>query len=60
MPDAAARFCAGCGEPLDTARAFVQEYWAADRQNFFCWCPACGQQCTVSYSERMISYEPEH
>jgi ribosomal protein S27AE len=54
------QFCPSCGSDLTDERAFVQEYWSAADQNFFCWCPRCGVMCTVTLSERVISHEPEH
>jgi hypothetical protein len=56
----AVAFCPVCAADLAAARAFVQEFWSAADQNFFCWCPDCGTTCTVSLSDRVISQEPEH
>lgn len=58
--DASACFCPACGAGLDDPRAFVQEYWSADDQHFFCWCARCGVMCTVTLREQVLSYEPEH
>lgn len=55
-----ASYCPACGADLDDERAFVQEYWSADDQHFFCWCARCGVMCTVMVSEQVVSYEPEH
>ena len=58
--DRRARFCPACGAALDDRPAFVQEYWEAERTNFFCWCRACGATATVSFGERVVASEPEH
>ena len=55
-----ARFCPGCGLGLEDRRGFLQEFWAAETVNFFCWCPRCGDSCVVTYADTVISYEPEH
>jgi hypothetical protein len=54
------RFCPACAADLTSPRAFVQEFWSAADQLFFCWCPDCGAACTVSLGDRVLSHEPEH
>lgn len=58
--DRTVAWCPVCGRDLRDQRAFVQEYWSAQEQNFLCWCPRCSSQSTVTISDRVILSEPEH